>query len=209
MDLPRILEQHGEITAVYKPSGWVVHAAQPNEPADLQAWLKEQGLGALHPAHRLDRGTSGAVLYSADPAERTRLGAAFAEGRVKKRYLAMAYGRTRPKGVIRKRLSDGRRGKPLDAVTRYRTLGQAGYLSLIAARPETGRKHQIRRHLHAIGHPLLGDSRYRKKSNRPVAGAPERLWLHASSLEIDDWRIVCPLPSELEAHLQELGLERR
>ena len=89
--------------------------------------------------------------------------------------------RTNPQG----RDSAQAQGQPaqagLSATTRYRTLEALERVSLLAVRIETGRKHQIRRHFEGIGHPLVGDTRYRARRAR-LAGAPDRLWLHARAL---------------------------
>ena len=99
----------------------------------------------------------------------------------------------------------GRRGRPLPAVTRYRHREALGGFSLVEARPETGRKHQIRRHLHGIGHPIVGDERYRPRRFKAVPGYPGRLWLHAAALELPDGHtIVAPLPPALMDHLDRL-----
>ena len=114
-------------------------------------------------------------------------------------------------GIIRRPLSYGR-GRTQPAVTRYRCLAVHGRFSYLEVRPETGRKHQIRRHLHGIGHPLVGDTRYRPRRFRAVPGFPGRIWLHALRLELPDGRhFEAPLPPELSAHLEVLaaGATRR
>jgi 23S rRNA-/tRNA-specific pseudouridylate synthase len=204
MSEPTILLHEGSLVAVAKPAGWVVHPARPDEPADLRAWLAEQpGLPAgLDPIHRLDRETSGVVLYAADPALKGSLGIAFAEGRVHKTYLALVIGRAHQKGVIRTPLSPDHPGPPQAALTRYRLHEKLGGFSLLRVNPETGRKHQVRRHLHGIGLPLVGDSRYPPPRRVRVPGFPGRLWLHAWRLELPDGRVIeAPLPPELEATL--------
>jgi 23S rRNA-/tRNA-specific pseudouridylate synthase len=125
----------------------------------------------------------------------------FAEGTVQKRYLALVFGQTRDKGIIRRALADGRRSKPLEAVTRYRTLEKFSKWSLLSVRPETGRKHQIRRHLQGIGHAVIGDTRYLPRGRPTVPAFPGRLWLHAERIEIDGRTFEAPLAPELEAHL--------
>src|SRR5690606_14273653 len=146
---------------------------------DLVSWLRGQGEDAL-PVHRLDAESSGLVICAAEPALRQEAAGWFAEGRIEKTYLALVAGRARPKGVIRRALEDARRGRPLPAVTRYRTLELLGGVSLLRVRPETGRKHQIRRHMQGLGHPLVGDTRYGPRRPLRVPGFPGRLWLHAA-----------------------------
>ncbi|MCA9544564.1 MAG: RluA family pseudouridine synthase [Myxococcales bacterium] len=208
MQTPEVLTERAGVWAVLKPAGWRMHPAGDDPTPTLTDWLEAQAPG-LRPAHRLDQGTSGLVLCAVDPALRGALGKAFQEGRVSKTYLALVYGRARRKGIVRKPLADGRRGRPLPAVTRYGLAEWVGAFSLLRVRPETGRKHQIRRHLAGIGHPLVGDDRYGPGQRRPVPAFPGRLWLHAHRLvwtRADGETLVfeAPLPQDLEAHLQAL-----
>ena len=87
-------------------------------------------------------------------------------------------------------------------MTRYRTLEWLGSFSLLAVRIETGRKHQIRRHLHGIGHPVIGDPRHGPRRPVRVPGWPGRLWLHARVLVLPGGETFeDPLPRELLASL--------
>lgn len=205
---PRLLAREEDGLLVFdKPAGWVVHAAEADETRELLSWAVQAGHAPpeVAPVHRLDRETSGVVLLSADPALRGALGRAFAVGEVHKTYRALVHGRTHRKGIVRRPLADARRGRPLEAVTRYRTLEWLGGFSLVEVRPETGRRHQIRRHLQMIGHPVVGDERYGPRRFRPVPAFPGRLWLHAARLALPDGRVFeSSLPPELESHLDAL-----
>ncbi|MFT4978441.1 MAG: tRNA pseudouridine65 synthase [Myxococcota bacterium] len=204
---PHVLGRIGGVWAIAKPAGLRVHPADDDGQPDLTGWLAGQaGLPAgLAPVHRIDAQTSGIVLCAATAAERREASEWFAEGRVQKHYLALVYGRTRKKGIIRRPLQDGRRGRPLEAMTRYRLWEGLGELSLLEVCPETGRKHQIRRHLHGIGHPIVGDTRYRSRRSRTPPDAPERLWLHAAVLHLPTGdTVTAPLPDELADHLDTL-----
>ena len=185
-DQPRILSSHGAVVAVHKPSGMMVHPGTGGD-LDLASWLTEQPEAApgLVPVHRLDKDASGLVLCAADPRDRALASGWFAQGEVRKVYLALCQGHAHKKGVIRRTLADSRRRKPLQAVTRYRLHEALGGFSLLRVEPETGRKHQIRRHLHGLGLPIVGDDRYRPKRPRRVPAFPGRLWLHA-------WKLVLP-----------------
>jgi 23S rRNA-/tRNA-specific pseudouridylate synthase len=201
VDAPRVLGEtaHG-LLVVHKPAGMRVHPADDDGVPDLVAWLAAQpGLPpGVAPAQRLDQGTSGLLLCGATGAQRALASDWLAEGLVEKTYLAVVHGRTREKGTLRRPLQDARRGRPLDAVTRYRTLEWLGGFSLLAVRIETGRKHQIRRHLHGIGHPVVGDERYRARRRVRVPGWPGRMWLHARVLVLPDGETFeDPLPPEL------------
>lgn len=200
LDAPELLAVDDGVWVFAKPVGWVAHATRDDEPFDLREWaVRQHGAPpAVAPAHRLDRDTSGVVLY-AEGARLGELGRAFADRSVTKRYLALVYGRAHRKGIVR---------RPLDgaaAVTRYRTLEWIGPFSLLEVRPETGRKHQIRRHLQSVGHAVVGDPRWRPPRPRRVPAHPGRMWLHAASIALPDGRRwEAPLPAALAAHLDAL-----
>jgi len=195
---PSLLADDGDLVVVAKPSGWVVYAAREGETHDLRAWLAAQpGLPRrLDPLHRLDRETSGVALYAARPETRAAWSEAFAAGRVHKTYHALVVGHAHAKGVIRTPLAPDHPGPPQDAVTRYRLIEALGAFSWLKVQPETGRKHQIRRHLAEIGLPVVGDVRHGRRRVK-VPAFPGRLFLHAVALELDGRRFEAPLPDEL------------
>lgn len=200
---PVVLAREGPLWVLDKPAGFASHRTGDPSVPDVVSWAMEHA-GAppeLAPIHRLDRETSGLLLCSDDPALRARLGALFATGEVKKTYRALVHGRTHKKGIVRRPLLDRRRGRPVAALTRWRRIASYGRVTLLEVRPETGRAHQIRRHLQGIGHPIVGDERYPPKRFLAVGGFPGRLWLHATALEFEGRRYEAPLPPELEAHL--------
>jgi len=203
---PHVLAQRGGVIAIDKPAGMPVQIAQAGAALDLVTWARQQiGDPGLTRAHRVDLESSGVVLLSADRKALGALGAQFAEGQVEITYLALVFGRTHDKGIIRRPLADAPRARPVEAVTRYRTVERLGGFSLLAVRPATGRKHQIRRHLQGIGHPVVGDTRYGPPRFRPVPAFPGRLWLHAHRVRLPDgWEVLSPLPASLEAHLEVL-----
>ncbi|MCA9569312.1 MAG: RluA family pseudouridine synthase [Myxococcales bacterium] len=202
---PSILARLDDAIAVDKPAGWLVHPVGTDAP-DLVTWLGADGPWA--PVHRLDAGTSGPV-WMARPAAVERWAARFRDHEVEKVYLTLVYGATRDHGTLRRPLQDGRRGRPLDAETRYRTLerfpADRPRWCLLEVRPVTGRKHQIRRHLQGVGHAVVGDDRYRPRGKPTVPAFPGRLWLHCASLAVPGMPVVtAPLPPELAAHLEVL-----
>ncbi|MCA9540204.1 MAG: RNA pseudouridine synthase [Myxococcales bacterium] len=206
-DQPVIIGRLGLLYAVYKPAGLRVHPGADDGADDLIERLAAlpKAPPGLCPAHRLDAGVSGVVLCSADPEMRQQIGGLLATRQVQKVYLALVFGRAHAKGIIRRSLDDERRGRALPALTRYRRREQLGGFTLLRVVPETGRKHQIRRHLHSIGHPIVGDDRYPQRPFRPVPGYPGRLWLHAWSIELPGGqRWTAPLPAALAAHLEVL-----
>jgi 23S rRNA-/tRNA-specific pseudouridylate synthase len=207
-ETPRILRIEGPLVAVLKPSGWVVHAAMAGETRDLRAWLAAQSElpRDLEPCHRLDRETSGVVLYAGTPEARAAIGRAFMDGAVQKTYLALVQGRAHAKGVIRTPLAPDDGGAPQEACTRYRTVALLGAFALVRVTPETGRKHQIRRHLQGVRLPVVGDDRYGPERRLRVPAYPGRLCLHAARLELPDGRVFeAPLPDDLAACFAALG----
>lgn len=211
MNTPSLLAEADGVWAIDKPAGWVVHAARAGEQHDLRAWLASQAVlpRGLEPLHRLDRETSGVVLYAADPAVRARVQVWFQQGKVHKTYLALVAGKAHRKGVIRRALAPDHPGPPQAALTRYRVAEWLGGFTLVRVLPETGRKHQVRRHLAGIGLPIVGDERHGPRRPRRVPGYPGRLWLHACQLDLPDGaHFEAPLPPELEAHLAVLRAGR-
>lgn len=201
MQEPDLLVESRDLLVVNKPAGWLVHAVGTQAP-DLVSWASAQGLGRVRPAHRLDLDTSGVVLLARNVATAGALGTALAEGRVEKRYLGLVFESPTDEGVIDVPLVDARRGRPLPTRTEWRVAERLGRFTLLELHPMTGRKHQLRRHLHGAGHPLVGDVLYPMKPFRKVPGFPHRLWLHAASLTLPDGRVfTAPLPSELAEHL--------
>jgi RluA family pseudouridine synthase len=183
----RILYRDDDLLVVDKPEGYPVSARLLRAGEDLlRAARRLLGAGAYVAApHRLDRDTSGVLVLTLNPAATRSLSEAFSAGRTKKTYVAqVAEPPDPPRGVIDLPVlapGDGTlpridpAGRP--ARTRYRTLRrlepEAG--TWVVLRPYTGRTHQLRLHLAAIGRPILGDSLY--------GGAPApRLCLHAAAL---------------------------
>jgi len=202
---PTVISRDGDIWVIHKPSGYAVHPTGDDSDMDLVTWMNQSfpSEGVFAPAHRLDRATSGVVLLSPDPDVRGMLGGWFKEGLIRKEYRALVFGHIHKRGTIRRKLKDPRRGKSLAAVSRYWKLEDLFRCSLVKVVPETGRRHQIRRHLCGIGHAIIGDDRYKPRKFHPVPGFPGRLWLHAQRLDLPDGRILtAPLPPELKRSLE-------
>jgi tRNA pseudouridine65 synthase len=162
----------------------------------------------VYPVHRLDKPTSGILLFALNPDAASRLTSSFAGGAVTKRYLAVVRGITQAEGTIDYPLLEEQdrhdpyrqEGKePQSAVTSYQRLAETelsfpvgryptSRYSLVEAIPRTGRRHQIRRHFKHIFHPLVGDVNYGEgRHNRLFREEFDcrRLLLHASSLIIN------------------------
>jgi 23S rRNA pseudouridine1911/1915/1917 synthase len=166
-----ILCDDGALAAVAKPSGLPVHSTARYFKNTLAALLRELFPGAEPAiAHRLDRETSGVVLVGLTREAAVSLKRAFRERLVEKRYLALVSGRPPEAGVVELplgpdvgsgiRIKMGVRPDGLPSKTLYRTLETRGDVSLVEAVPLTGRQHQIRAHLAAVGHPVVGDKLY-------------------------------------------------
>jgi len=204
---PTLLAVVDDLWVIDKPAGYLVHPAGNPAMPDILAWAREvEGApDGLAPVHRLDRQTSGVVLCSPDPELRTRLGVSFAEREVQKTYRTLVHDLTPAEGLIDRPLPDARRGAPLEARTRYWRLEALGRFSYLEVTPETGRKHQIRRHLNHIGHGVVGDRRYPHRKPRRTPHDPGRLWLHALRVVLPDGRVFeAPLAPELAEHLDRL-----
>jgi len=170
------------------------------------------GCASAAPVHRLDIGTSGACVFARRPEHVARWAAALSHERASKRYTALARGIVRPKGAIARPLTQA--GRTVDARTRYRRSAIVAGHSLVDVWPEQGRTHQIRRHLAAIGHPIVGDDRYGHGATNRYALERyllDRTFLHLGRLEIVHPRtgrvlaIESPLPADLRAVLARLG----
>lgn len=205
-----IVYRDEHLVAVHKPAGLLVHRTflDRHETRFAVQILRDQIGQHVWPAHRLDRGTSGALLFGLSAEIAGRLGRQFEDGSVGKRYLAVVRGHPPESGEIDYPLSrlnddyaqnrrDSTEAPPQDALTRFRRLATvelpvavdrypSSRYALVALDPVTGRRHQIRRHLKHIAHPIIGDSTYGKgRHNRFFASelACQRLLLACTQLE--------------------------
>lgn len=218
-----IIYQDFDIIVVDKPPGLTVHPA-PGHPrgtlvnALLAVAPDLQGIaGTLRPGivHRLDKDTSGLMVVAKNDRAQQALQRQLKERKVKKSYLALVHGVPSPReGVIeapigrhpknRKKMAVVAGGR--EAQTRYRVQEQfADRYSLLEVEPVTGRTHQIRVHMAAIGHPVVGDATYGRRS--PLIG---RQFLHASKLAFGmplggrEVEFESPLPPDLREALVRL-----
>jgi len=178
-----ILYRDEHFVAVDKPAGMVVHRTRIAEGAEpLLQMLRDQIGRRVYPVHRLDRPTSGVILFALSPESARGVCAGFESRVVDKRYWAVVRGYTDEEGIIDYPLAE-EKGKPRqEALTRYSRLATVelplpvgphptARYSLVEARPETGRMHQIRKHLRHIAHPIIGDTTY-------CEGRQNRLFRH-------------------------------
>jgi len=176
----RILYRDDDIIAIMKPSGLPVHKGA-GDPADAATALRDARRLAkcrVYPVHRLDRATSGVLLFALSPESAARMNDAFTNRLVTKSYLAIVRGTAPAEEIVDHPLAeepDRRnghvRGPEREAVTAFRRLASvelpvavgrypSARYSLVEAKPLTGRRHQIRRHLKHLSHPIVGDTTY-------------------------------------------------
>lgn len=205
-----ILYRDATLVAADKPAGIAAIAERAGDRACLRVLLEEQLQAPVWVVHRLDKEVSGVILFALDADTHRALNALFSERQIKKTYLAIVHGRVVGRsGTLRQPLREfgsGRvgvdpRGKP--AVTRYRVVQVLDAFTLLEVMPETGRRHQIRAHLYAMGHPIVGDQRY---GNRAEQAAFPRLMLHAAALTVplparEPLQLACPQPPAFAAWL--------
>ncbi len=171
-----ILYQDEFFIAINKPGGLLVHrtriAEERNEFAVQK--LRDQIKQRVYPVHRLDRPTSGVLLFAKNKESLKAVSKLFYNKEVKKEYLAIVRGYTDESGVIDHPIKKDNAivlSEPIPAITNYKRLNtielpipvgryQTARYSLVSVEPVTGRMHQIRRHFKHINHHILGDKRY-------------------------------------------------
>jgi tRNA pseudouridine65 synthase len=181
-----ILYRDDCLVAINKPAGLLVHRSDidRHETRFAVQLLRDQIGQRVHPLHRLDKGTSGVLLFALDAGSAREVGGQFRRDEVQKRYLAIVRGWPPESGVIDHALSRhfddyGRKfstncpTEALPAVTEYRLqatveLPEAvdryptSRYALLSLTPKTGRQHQLRRHMKHIAHPIIGDATWGK-----------------------------------------------
>jgi tRNA pseudouridine65 synthase len=211
----RVLHQDADLLVVDKPAGVAVHRGWADDDRDLLRMARAVAGRYVYPAHRLDRGASGCTVFALNEASARACGRAFADRGVHKRYLALTRGHPAAEGRLDHPIPKVPGGPRVPASTRYRCLATARRYALVEVIPETGRLHQIRRHMKHLSCPLIGDVRYGKGEHnrlfRDQYGL-HRLALHAASIRLphpasgDPLEVHAPLSGELRACLAALGL---
>lgn len=200
---------------VNKPSGLAVHRGWDSEPVNAMTLARDQIGQHVHPVHRLDRGTSGCLVFALDRARIAGLQTALSDPAAHKRYIALVRGITPARGHIDHPVPDSR-GRRVDAITDFVRLATFERYSLVCALPRTGRLHQIRRHLKHLSHPLIGDVRYGKgEHNRSFRSrfSLHRLALHAVHIgfqhpvRAEALDVVAPLPDDFAQPLAAMGID--
>lgn len=200
-----ILYQDSELIAINKPSGLLVHKS-PIDKRERRFALQElrNQIGQyVYPIHRLDKPTSGVLLFALNKEMAQKVSLAFRENEIKKEYIAIVRGYTESEGKIDhalKQMLDTKEEKALgiskeaqEAITEFKCLATVelpyavsrypvARYSLLQLKPATGRKHQLRRHMKHIFHPIVGDTKHgRGEHNRLFREKfdSHRLLLHA------------------------------
>ena len=232
-----ILYRDDCFVAINKPAGLLVHRSEIDRRETRFAiqLLRDQIGQRVFPVHRLDKPTSGVLLFALDRENHRRLSGDFMANRVAKAYLAVVRGYTAERGCIDHPLKlvhdpyDGRTLRsdtpPQPAVTAFERLATvelpyrvdrypSSRYSLVRLRPETGRKHQLRRHMKHIAHPIIGDTSYGKSRHNRLFQAKfgcQRLLLAATELcfchpvSAESVTIRAPLQGDFAALMEALG----
>ncbi len=200
-----VLLRAEDFVAIDKPPGFHVHQPEfprrrvPKEVTCLPNLRRQLGT-YLYPVHRIDVATEGVLVFALSKPAASGLCRQFQEGTVRKTYFAIVRGWTQDDGVIDEPLALDSTGEMVPALTRYKTharvelpfaIGKkhpSARYSLVEAHPESGRFHQIRRHMARISHPVIGDTAhgdsYHNRFFRNELEAPG-LWLKAREIEFD------------------------
>jgi 23S rRNA pseudouridine955/2504/2580 synthase len=230
-----ILYEDDWLMAVNKPSGMAVHTGSGITGGTLVDYVRahlgpkatRNGFSAS-PAHRLDRETSGVILVAKRRPAMVHFTDVFTHGKSKKRYITLVKGKMpKTSGVIDVPLSEHQqtaaskavRGVNMqEAITRWQLVRQSSVAALLDCGIDTGRTHQIRRHMVAIGHPIAGDRKYGDFPFNREAKARwglKRLFLHARRIEFPHPEqgktmvIEAELPAELEDVLVRAGVDSK
>lgn len=233
-DIPiEVIFNDPHIIVINKPPNMVVYPSAGHERGTLMNALIGRGerlasIGApLRPGvvHRLDKDTSGVLVIAKDDPAYTNLFRQFQRREVEKHYLALVYGILKEKKgeiktVIGRSISDRKRmstrtRKGREAITRYEVIREFKDASLIKVRIITGRTHQIRVHLSSIGHPVLGDRIYGRKTIIRIGNNElrfNRQMLHALSIRFkhpvtgEEVEFNAPLPDDIRKAIDELDV---
>ena len=226
-----------DLAVVEKPAGLVVHPGSGTREATLVHGLLyhfqqlSSAGGEARPGivHRLDKKTSGLLIVARNNVAHARLSRDFQERKIQKTYVALVHGKPRQQSgtielsvgrhpTVRTRMTatrshGGHSFKGRSAFTEYRILEEFRGFALLEVKIKTGRTHQIRVHLSAIGHPVVGDEVYGESSYRQFVkkyGPLNRYFLHATALRLnhpgtgEPLEFHSPLPSELQNLLQSI-----
>ena len=216
-ELPPIdfLYRDSDIAVVNKPSGMLVHRGWDNDKVVAMTVVRDHLEQYVYPVQRLDRPTSGALIFALHKKAARALCQAFESGQVHKGYLALVRGIAPESGTIDHPIPKEPNKERVPALTEFRRLFEYERYSLVAVWPKSGRLHQIRRHLKHLSHPLIGDTKYGKGAHnrffRERFGLM-RLGLHASSISFPhpqtgkELIVQAPMPQDFVEPLRAMGV---
>lgn len=194
-----VLFQDEDLLVLNKPSGVATHKTPGCDDACTALTLARACAGRwVYPVHRLDRATSGILVFALSPEMASSMGLSLAQGRWQKDYLAIVRGHLQGQGRFDHPLSDEGPGEARPASTLWSCLAHStmpwavrpyatARYSLVQLTPLTGRTHQLRRHCKSLSHPIIGDSIYGDGAHNTALAAHlglRRLLLHAWSLRL-------------------------
>jgi len=208
----KIIYEDDWLMVIDKPSGMLVIPTPKKELNTLTDILNrdldERGIETnAYPCHRLDRETSGLIIYSKGKKTQKLLMDEFKQRIVKKTYIAFVHGAIKKNfDIIKSQIFNRNKNRNESAVTRYMLMERRKDFSVLEVEPVTGRTNQIRIHFKSIGHPLLGESVYAFRKDFKLKF--KRVALHAKSIEFIHpitkkcLKFVSPLPKDLENLMQ-------
>jgi len=205
----QILYEDEQCIVLNKPAGLAIHRAQGHD--DNLLWRVQDFLRLrsetfrVAPIHRLDIGTSGAVLFGKGHAAISQLGKMIMAGQATKRYLALVSGCIAQPGELNSAVPA--KGRTKESLSRFRPIDSTGKFTLLELELVTGRQHQIRHQLAVAGWPIIGDTRYQGKvvngMNRPFLHCHHLAFPQSVTGAIID--VTCPLSEDLQEQLKALG----
>jgi 23S rRNA pseudouridine1911/1915/1917 synthase len=233
MQKPEIIFENPDFIVINKAAGVLSIPDREGKDPSLKSWLKEK-YGVIFTVHRIDRGTSGLILFAKTESAHRHLSVAFEERTVEKIYAGIVQGSLAQKegsielGLMEHPVKKGvmvvnKKGRT--SLTEYEVKEDLGMYSLVQFRIHTGRTHQIRVHMQSLGHPIVCDELYgdarpvlissfkknfrlsrAEESERPILN---RLALHSQLLHFQDEHgeyhtFEAPLPKDMRALLQQL-----
>ncbi len=234
-DLLHVIYQDDTLVAIDKPAGLLVHRTNldRHETRFAVQLLRNQLAKHVFPVHRLDKGTSGILLFAFDGATAAKLATQFEEKSTRKTYLALVRGYSASQQIIRHSLKrepenydDHREAVIQDAETWAQRIGEcemgwpsdqhpSSRYSLVGLEPRTGRRHQLRRHMKHTSHPIIGDATHGKgRDNRQFAAETgiSRLMLANIGLQVfhpktgQPLTLTCPVEPRFREAINQLGL---
>lgn len=209
----RIIYEDEQVIVVDKPSGMLVIPTPKKEKNTLTDLLNreldERGIEAnAHPCHRLDRETSGLIIYAKGKKMQAAMMEEFRQKRIKKVYIAFVHGNVKKDfDIIKKPIYNRNKNRPSPAATKYKVVERRGDFSIIEAEPVTGKTNQIRIHMKSIGHPLVGESVFAFRKDFELKF--KRAALHAAYLRFTHpvtkklLGFSAPLPGDMEKFKEE------